>query len=90
MTGHPLYPSLPKTKESSGRLRVPCSQLALSTGSNIKWQFNANIVFNFHDFLLSLIFKIVFGFEKCNFSSLACIFAEPRIKTKIRKHYKIV
>ena len=26
-TGHPLYPSNPKTKESSVRLRVPCSQL---------------------------------------------------------------
>ena len=33
-------------------------RIALSTGSilNIKWQFNANIVFNVHDFLLSLIF----------------------------------
>ena len=27
MPGHPLYPSLPKTKESSARLRVSCSQL---------------------------------------------------------------
>ena len=27
MPGHPLYPYLLKTKESSARLRVPCSQL---------------------------------------------------------------
>ena len=26
MSGHPLYPSVPKTKESSARLRVPSSQ----------------------------------------------------------------
>ena len=58
--------------------------IALSTGSilNLKGQFNANILFNVHDFLLSLIFLIAFGFAKCNFSSLACIFAETIIKTK--------
>ena len=28
MPGHPLYPSVSKTKESSARLRVPNSQLA--------------------------------------------------------------
>ena len=70
MPGHPLYPYLPKTKESSARRALgfhaaSCLGLipsvliiALSKGSilKIKWQFNANIVFNVHDFLRSLIF----------------------------------
>ena len=52
MPSHPLYPLI-KIKESSARLRVPCSQLPRvntqrfknSSILYIKWQFNVNIVF---------------------------------------------
>ena len=66
MPGHPLLSlKLKKVLRTLGFHAASCLglipsvlRIAFSTGSilNIKWQFNANIVFTVHDFLLSLIF----------------------------------
>ena len=39
MPGHPLYPSVPKTKESSARFRVPSSQLSRVNTQRFKNRF---------------------------------------------------
>ena len=59
MPGHPPYPSVPKTKESSVRLRVPSGQLPrvntqrvkdsfflIGYFSNIEWLFNVILILN--------------------------------------------
>ena len=47
MPGHPLYPSLPKTKESSERLRVPCSQLPRVNTQRFKNSFINRLYFKY-------------------------------------------
>ena len=47
MPGHPLYPSLPKTKESSARLRVPCSQLPRVNTQRFKNSFINRLYFKY-------------------------------------------
>ena len=47
MPGHPLYPSLPKTKESSARLRVPCSQLPRVNTQRFKNGFISRLYFKY-------------------------------------------
>ena len=45
MPCHPLYPSVPKTKESSARLRVPSSQLPRVNAQRLKNSFFFNRLF---------------------------------------------
>ena len=47
MPGQPLYPSLPKTKESSARLRVPCSQLPRVNTQRFKNSFINRLYFEY-------------------------------------------
>ena len=46
MPRHPLYPSVPKTKESSARLRVPSSQLPRVNAQRFKSSFSIGYVSN--------------------------------------------
>ena len=45
MPGHPLYPSVSKTKESSARLRVPNSQLPRVNTQRFKNTFFKKAIF---------------------------------------------
>ena len=47
MPGHPLYPSVPKTKESSARLRVPSSQLPRVNTQRFKNSFFNRLFFKY-------------------------------------------
>ena len=47
MPGHPLYPSVPKTKESSVRLRVPSSQLPRVNTQRLKNSFLIGYFFKY-------------------------------------------
>ena len=46
MPRHPLYPSVPKTKENSARLRVPSSQLPRVNAQRFKSSFSIGYVSN--------------------------------------------
>ena len=47
MPGHPLYPPVPKTKESSARLRVPSSQLRKVNTQPFKSSFFNRLFFKY-------------------------------------------
>ena len=47
MPGHPLYPSIPKMKESSARLRVPSSQLPRVNTQRFKNSFFNRLFFKY-------------------------------------------
>ena len=60
MPGHPLYPSVPKTKESSARLRVPSSQFPRVNTQRLK-----NSIFNrlFFKYRVAIFNVSVLGFS---------------------------